>query len=289
MPRTPILLLLSLVCSSLVLAAEDDDVEIQKNVAYLPPERAEKADLYLPGNRTPEQRSPAVVIIHGGGWTSGDKGAAREINIGTTLAKNGYVGLSINYALATLRGTEPTWPQNLYDCKTAVRWLRKNADRLQIDVDHIGVIGGSAGGHLAAMLALTGTESKLDPGSPYGDQSCKVRCAIDLYGPVLWFEQRDLTMFRKKRSEAPELYRQASPLSYISKGVPPILIIHGTADGTVDLADSKALDAALEKAGAKHQLVIVEGGKHSFHLEPPQQDLRPLVLAFLAEHLKPKP
>jgi len=289
MPRTPILLLLSLVCSSLFAATDDADVTIQKDVAYLAPERKEKADLYLPAERPPTQRSPAIVIIHGGGWTSGDKGASREINIGTTLAKNGYVAMSINYALATLHGAEPTWPQNLYDCKTAVRWLRKNADRLQIDVDHIGVIGGSAGGHLAAMLALTSSEPKLDPGTPYGEQSCKVKCAVDLYGPVLWFEQRDLTMFRKKRTEAPELYRQASPLAHIDAGDPPILIIHGTADGTVDLADSQALAAALAKAKVKHQLVVVEGGKHSFHLEPPQQDLRPIILAFFAEHLKPKP
>ena len=100
-------------------------VRIENDVAYLGPERQEKGDLYRPAMSTGTGRFPAVLIIHGGGWSGGDKRAAREVNIGTTLALHGYVGFSINYVLAA-KG-HPTWPQNLYDCKTAVRWLRKNA------------------------------------------------------------------------------------------------------------------------------------------------------------------
>lgn len=268
-------------------AAENDQVKIERDIDYLGADRTEKADLYSPATIAPGQRCPAVVIIHGGGWSGGDKGAAREINIGTTLAQHGCVGLSINYALATKEGTTPTWPQNLHDCKTAVRWLRKNAERLHIDPDHIGSIGGSAGGHLSAMLALTGPSAGLDPAGPYGEFSCQVQCSIDLYGPVLWFEQRDISMFRKKREEAPELYRQANPLTYVTKILPPIMIMHGTADTTVSLDDSKALDAALEKVGANHQLVVVEGAPHTFHLQPKQQDLRPIALGFFDKYLKP--
>lgn len=262
-------------------AFADDAVRTEHDVEFLGPDRQEKADLYLPAKIEAGQRCPAVVIIHGGGWVGGEKRAAREINIGTNLAKNGYIGMSIEYVLAKKEGTTPTWPQNLYDCKNAVRWLRKNAERLQVDPDHIGVIGGSAGGHLAAMVALTGPE--LDPP---GEGSTRVNCAVDLYGPVLWLDQRDLPMFRKTRAEAPELYKQASPLMHVDKNDPPILILHGTADKTVSVDDSKALDAALTKAGVEHQLVIVEGAPHSFHLEPKQQDLRPLVLGFFDKHLK---
>jgi lysophospholipase L1-like esterase len=86
-------------------------VRIEKDVEFLGPDRQEKGDLYLPAKVAEGQRCPAVVIIHGGGWSGGDKGAAREINIGTNLALNGYVGFSINYVLA--KG-KPTWPQNLY-------------------------------------------------------------------------------------------------------------------------------------------------------------------------------
>ncbi|MFA6564418.1 MAG: alpha/beta hydrolase [Verrucomicrobiia bacterium] len=269
-----------------LVAAAAEGVRIEKDVDYLGPDRKEKADLYLPAEVPKGWRCPGVVIIHGGGWSGGDKDAAREINIGTTLAQHGYVCMNINYVLATKGTITATWPQNLHDCKTAVRWLRKNAERLQLDPDHIGAIGGSAGGHLTAMLAVTGPESGLDPAGPYGEYSCRVQAAVDLYGPTMWFSTRDLAMFRKKRSEAPELYRQAAPMTHVDKNDPPILILHGTADKTVPVSDSEAFTAALKKAGAEHQLVIVEGGPHSFHLQPKQQDLRPLVLGFFDKHLK---
>ena len=266
--------------------AAPEGVVIERNVAYLPAERAEKADLYLPAKRAKSERLPAVVIIHGGGWTGGDKGAVREFNIGTTLALNGYVGMSINYLLSTQGSV--TWPQNLHDCKTAVRWLRKNADRLQIDPDHIGVIGGSAGGHLSAMLAVTGPTDGLDPKGPYGEYSCRVQCAVDLYGPTDLTQLRDIAMLGKKRDEAPDLYRAASPTTYADKTDPPVLILHGTADKTVDMKQSELFAAALKKAGVEHELVVVEGAPHSFHLEPKQRDLRPLVLGFFDKHLKSK-
>lgn len=263
-----------------------EGVLIEQNVAYLPGDRAEKADLYLPAKRAKDERSPAVVIIHGGGWTGGDKAAAREFNIGTTLALNGYVGMSINYILAS--EGKPTWPQNVHDCKTAVRWLRKNAERLQIDADHIGTIGGSAGGHLAAMLAVTGSADGLDPAEPYGNLSCRVQCAVDMYGPIDIARARDTPMLGKKRAEAPELYRAASPLTYIDRGNPPILILHGTADKSVDVSQSEHFAAALKKGGVEHELVIVEGAPHTFHLQPKERDLRPVVLGFFDKHLKSK-
>lgn len=274
-------LILPFLLAATALAA--DGVRTEHDVDYLGGGRAEKADLYLPAEPKGGEKFPAVVIIHGGGWSGGDKRAAREINIGTNLAQNGYVGMSINYVLANAQHPGPTWPQNLHDCKTAVRWLRANAERLNVDPARIGVIGGSAGGHLAAMVGLTGPE--LDPP---GEGDCRVSCAVDLYGPVLWFEQRDLAMFRKTRAEAPELYRQGDPRTHVDKADPPLLILHGTADKTVDVADSEALAAALKAAGAPHELVIVPDAPHSFHLQPKQRDLRPLVLGFFDRYLKGK-
>lgn len=267
----------------LVTATAVADIRTEHDVDYLGAGRAEKADLFLPAKTEPGQKFPAVLIIHGGGWIGGDKRAAREINIGTTLAQNGYVGMSINYLLAQDTHPGPTWPQNLHDCKTAVRWLRANAERLNVDPERIGVIGGSAGGHLAAMVGLTGPE--LDPP---GQGDCRVRCAVDLYGPVLWFEQRDLPMFRKTRAEAPELYRQADPRTHVDMDDPPLLILHGTADTTVAVADSEALAAALKSVGAPHELVLIPEAPHTFHLQPVQRDLRPLVLGFFDRHLKAK-
>lgn len=169
---------------ALLTAAE---IRTEQDVDCLGGGCQEKADLYFPASPKPGQKFPAVPIIHVGVWSDGDMRAAREINIGTALAQGGYVGMSINCVLATSTNTAPTWPQNLHDCKNVVRWLRKNAERLQTDPERIGVTGGSAGGHLSAMVALTGTE--LDPP---GTGSCRVQCAVDLHGPVLWFEQRDI-------------------------------------------------------------------------------------------------
>lgn len=292
MNRASISRLLGTVLAALLLTPAAvpaaDAFRIEKNVAYLAPDRTEKADLYLPASAAAGARRPAVVIIHGGGWTGGDKGAGREINIGTNLALNGYVGLSINYVLASTNKavSKATWPQNLHDCMTAVRWLRKNAERLQVDPERIGVIGGSAGGHLAAMLAVLGDKDGLDPKGPYGEFSCRVRCAVDLYGPADLSDRPHLTMLGKTREEAPELYRAVSPVTYVDKNDPPILIMHGTADKTVDVEQSKRFAAKLKEAGARHELVIVEGAPHTFHLQPKQADLRPKVLGFFDQHLK---
>lgn len=271
-------LILLLITTSAIAA---DKIRIERDVDYLASGRKEKADLYLPADPRPERGFPAVVIIHGGGWSVGHKRAAREVNIGTTLSKNGYVGMSIDYLLANDSHPGPTWPQNLHDCKTAVRWLRANAERLRVDPLHIGVIGGSAGGHLATMVGLCGGEF-----DPPGQGDTRVQCAVNLYSPVLWFEQRDLDMFRKTRTQAPELYKQADPRSHIDKHDPPLLILHGTADKTVAVADSEALAAAMKAKGARYQLEIIPDAPHSFHLQPKQRDLRPLVIGFLDKHLK---
>ena len=292
MKRGIVLLVVSLIFVSLggdLFAAESKpsipaDVKFEQNVAYLEGNRDEKADLYLPAHPAAGEKRPGVLIIHGGGWTGGDKGAAREINIGTNLVHHGYVAMSINYVLATK--DKPTWPQNLHDCKTAVRWMRKNADRLGIDPEHIGVIGGSAGGHLSAMVTLTAPEDGLDPKGPYGEFSCHVQCGVDLYGPADLMTYHDMTMLGKTQAQDPQLYKGASPTSYVKKTDPPILILHGTADTTVDIKQSQILAEALKNAGANYELVVVEGAPHSFHLQPKQKDLRPVVLGFFDKYLK---
>jgi acetyl esterase/lipase len=241
-------------------------VVIKENVAYLAPGRTETADLYLPAKRPADARSPAVVIIHGGGFTGGDKAQPREFNIGTTLALHGYVAMSVNYALASKE--HPTWPTNLQDCMTAVRWLRKNAERLQVDADHIGTIGGSAGGHLAAMLAVAASKDGLDPAGPSGELSCRVQCAVPMYGAYDFTDRDDLVIIGKKRSEAPDAYRAVSPITYLNRNTPPMLLLCGTADSPATVAQSEKFAAALKKAGVEHELIVVDGAPHSFHVQP---------------------
>lgn len=280
------LLLALLLLPVLSTVAQEPAVRIEKAIAYLPADRTEKADLYLPPKFEEGKRHPGVVIIHGGGWTGGKRDAAREINIGTTLASHGYVCLSIDYQLHDPKSDRLCWPQNLHDCKTAVRWLRANAARLHLDPERIGVIGGSAGGHLSCMVGITQPGDGLDPAGPYGEQSCAVQCVVDLYGPTDVTQWKDIAALRKSRAEAPDLYRAFSVLTYLDKNDPPFLILHGTADTTVDLSQSQILADALKQHGIEYQFEIIEGAPHTFHLQPKQRDLRPLVLAFFDKHLK---
>lgn len=278
-------LILSVVLATVAIAAHAQ-VRIEKAIAYLPAERPEKADLYLPEKLEDGRKYPGVLIIHGGGWTGGKRDAAREINIGTTLASHGCVCLSIDYQLHDPATDKLCWPQNLRDCKTAVRWMRANAPRLHLDVERIGVIGGSAGGHLASMVGVTQQRDGLDPSGPFAEQSCAVQCVVDLYGPTDVSQWKDIVALRKSRADAPDLYRAFSVTTYLDRNDPPFLILHGTADKTVDLSQSQLLADALKKHGIEHKLEIIEGAPHTFHLQPKEKDLRPLVLGFFDKHLK---
>jgi acetyl esterase/lipase len=258
---------------------------VEHGVSYLPPDRKEKADLYFPVKTAKAEHLPAVLVIHGGGWEIGSRGSSREVNIGTTLASHGYVAMSIDYMLSANK--HAVWPTNLWDCKTAVRWLRKNADTLGIDPNRIGVIGGSAGGQLASMVALTTSKDGLDPAEPYGDYSYAVRCCVDMYGVVdVAAFQRYVNMLGKSAADAPELYRQASPLTYVHSNSPPFLILHGTADKIVNLEQSRRFAAALQNVGVAHELVVIPDAPHTFELQLKQRDLRPVVISFFDKYLK---
>ena len=263
------------------------DVRVEADVTYLPEERSEKADLYFPLERNSKTLVPAVLVIHGGGFNDGDKARSREINIGRNLALHGWVAMSIDYKLRRSQG-QVTWPQSLHDAKTAVRWLRKNAEKLGIDPTRIGVIGCSAGGNLAAMLATTGPADGLDPAGPYAEFPANVSCAIDFYGAVDLMNYHDMKMFAKTREEAPELYKKASPITYVDAKDAPMLVVHGTADETVPLSQSETLAAAFKAAGVEHELVVIPDAPHTFNLEPKQRDLRPVVLGFFDKHLAKK-
>lgn len=262
-----------------------DDVRVERDVAYLPADRRQKADLYFPRDVPPGGRLPAVIIIHGGGFNDGDKDRRREINIGSHLARNGYAGMSIDYQLWSNGVQKPTWPRNLQDAKTAVRWLRQNADRLGIDPERIGVIGGSAGGNLAAMLAVTGPQDGLEP--PDGDGTpTSVRCAVDLYGVADLMNYHDMKMFLKTRAEDPESYRRASPINYCDRGDAPVLLIHGTGDEVVNVSQSRTFAAALAREGSEHELIEIPDAPHTFDLDYEPFDVKAAVFRFLDRHLK---
>ena len=277
-----------------------DGVTIEQNLTYLASGRSEKLDLYLPAHRAANVLSPAVLLIHGGGWVGGDKAAGREFNVGTTLAKAGYVCASINYSMKE----GERWPLNLQDCKNGVRFLRANAARYQVDTNNLGVLGGSAGGHLALMVAYTGDDAALAPAAPYPGVSDAVRCVVDMYGisDLLTRRKTDAqgqpngpahgnALFAETREDGLAKWKLASPVFHITKQSPPTLILHGLADTTVDYEQSKELDLKLAGAGVEHQLMLIPGIGHTFDLQtwnhkPLPQDLRPVVVGFFDRHLK---
>ncbi len=219
---------------------------------------------------------PVILWLHGGGWALGDRFLAPDLS--RCFAARGFAMASIEYRLS---GQE-TFPAQLHDVRAAVRYLRGNADRLGLDPRAIGLWGSSAGGHLAALAAVTGHIEQLD-GEPDAGQSmvdASVQAVAEGYGPVDFellvrqatpvqpalggsnsFEAKLLGGLPQDR---PDQARQASPLTYVSSAAPPFQISHGTADVLVPPNQSVLLHEALTAAGVETTLYLIDGFRHGF-------------------------
>ncbi len=245
-------------------------------------------DLYLPKARKDEKPLPVVVFIHGGAWQAGDKRGG----FGTVvpLVESGeYAGVSVGYRLTG----EAIWPAQIHDCKAAVRWLRANATKYNLDPDKIGVTGTSAGGHLVAMLGTTGDMPELEGMlGEHLSESSRVTCVVDQFGPT-----ELLAMGRSHNNpnspesklvggavqEMQKVAREASATTYVSKDDPPFLFIHGTSDQVVPFNQSELLHEALTKVGVESILVPVQDGGHgNFRTNAVAQRLR----QFFDKHLR---
>ena len=286
-------------------AGAETSTSVETDLAFLGAGRTEKLDLYRPVPPPEGRRSPALVWIHGGGWNGGTKSEARAKNICTTAAEAGYVAVSIDYRLGA-----GAWPTNLHDCKNAVRYLRANAERLRLDPERIAVAGGSAGGHLALMVALTAGDAAFEPAgdaTPYPGRSSAVRCAVNFYGitNLLTRLQTDAkgepTATRKLMAgslavfgaadESAAVLRAASPVTHVSARSVPLFTLHGKADTTVDYLQAQELDRVARERGARHRLLLLDEVGHTFDLQKRgkktlSRDLRPVFLGFLAEQMK---
>ena len=266
------------------------------NLAFLPAARSERLDLYVQYARDFKVRRPGVLFIHGGGFTGGDKAEYRSASVSADLARAGYVVVSCNYVLGP-KDKPGVWPRNIADCREAVRWMRANADALGLDPDRIAVAGGSAGGYLALMVGLS--DDKTGPGGdPQAKHSAKVAAVVDFYGVV--------NFSKHGKGDVPGV-AAAEQAAYLPENQcdaqdPAVLILHGTADTTVDIAQSDAMAKALRVAKVSHEYVVVQGAQHTFDLHPkgkswkrsglvagaevssssPEADLTEITLAFLA-------
>lgn len=288
-PKKTLALLAGLLVSATACHAQiNPKVVIERDVKYgAAGERALLLDVVRP-RETPKEPMPVVVFVHGGGWAGGDR--KQGVPLLVPLAEEGYFCVSVGYRLTG----EAIWPAQIHDCKAAVRWLRANAKKYHLNPDKIGAWGGSAGGHLAAMLGTSGGVKELEGSSGSPGQSSRVACVLNWFGPTdLVAAWKDPTVagwvkaLLDKLAGGPaaeklEVLRAASPVTYVTKDDPPILTMHGTKDAIVPIAQARILDEAMKKAGADSTLVVVEGGGHGFG----GQEVFARVRAFFARHLR---
>jgi acetyl esterase/lipase len=266
--------------------------EIREGLTYGPNERND-LDLFLPKDDGKSLR-PAVIVIHGGAWRSGDKRQLR--NLAELFARRGYVAAAINYRLA------PKWsyPAQLDDCQRAVRWLRKNAKEFLVDPKRFGAAGASAGGHLALLLGTREVRDDSDP--DLKGISSKVQCVLSICGPTDLTDKRYAQAARdsdlgkiliefvgKPYDEAPNLWKEASPIYHVSPDDAPTFIIHGDQDSIVPFEQSVRFAEALRKVGVEVQLVAIKGMDHGPTTSEQRDELMKAVgqaLEFFDKHLK---
>lgn len=267
-------------------------MHIESDVSYLGESRNEKLDVYLPGEEFLEPH-PAVLLIHGGGWRNGDKAEKRTASIAASLAENGYAVFSINYLLNEgtrdannkLILTKVAWPRSFYDCKSALRFIREKADQYRVDPLRIGVMGCSAGGHLAMMLAVTANHVESNEHGLYTAQSNSVACVVNFYGIPDLRGQRLTPFTGSEWAGDTPTEEAASPVAYLDRHSPPFLIVHGSEDNVIPVEASRSLASFMKRKGLEHQFLEINGAGHSFDMQPKQMDLQAGVFDFLKTHL----
>jgi acetyl esterase/lipase len=246
-----------------------------------------RADLYVPERG--DRPMPVVLWVHGGGWRFGDRRLAPDLC--RYFARSGFAMVSIDYRLTT----QAIFPAQIEDLKTAIRWVRSIASRHGFDVNRIGLIGSSAGGHLSALAGLTTPPLFEPPGAPDLDHSSTVHAVVVGYAPTDFLQidahrppdgavsEDPETLLLPRgmtRSAAPDSFeslllgapieqardraRLANPVAYAAPGAPPFLILHGTSDTTVPAHQSELLYAALAASGNDVALYLIDGLGHGF-------------------------
>ena len=250
-----------------------------------------KMDLIVPKNRTAHPACPTIVWICGGAY--------RVVNRSVWLpemmrfARAGYVVASIEYRTSN----EAIFPAQLIDVKSAVRFLRAHAKEYCVDPGNIFALGESAGGTMASLLGVTGSQKELDQGD-HLDQTSAVQGVVDYYGVVDLSDasaEKDRKLAAANQSNDVPYFAfeeflgvgygkaeadKASAIQYVSEETPPFMILHGTEDAVVPMAQSEKLYNTLQKAGIPCEIALVEGAAHGDDLFY-QDEMTDLVLSFL--------
>ncbi len=254
---------------------------LTKDVAVYP-EHTVTVTLYVPDMAG---SYPAILDIHGGGWK--DRQVENDKPMMERLAARGFVTGIVAYRLST----EAKYPAAIHDCKAAVRYLRAHAAELKIDPARIGVMGGSAGGHLAGLLAMTNGKPEFEGEGPNRDQSSAVRAAIVMAATMdLVAANKDKTgegsvaFFGATAAEKPELYAQVSPITHVRSGVPPTIFIEGEKD-TLKIGRAE-MQEKLRALGIETELHTLKEAPHPFWMSQPWCDETvEIAAAFFKKHL----
>jgi acetyl esterase/lipase len=267
--------------------AVPEDVVFEAGVEYANPDNQHlQVDLARP--KQGDGPFPAILCIHGGGFRAGKREGYDGLCV--RLAQHGYVALTVSYRLAP----KYPFPAAVHDVKAAVRWARANAARYRIDPERIGVTGGSAGGHLAQFLAVTGDVKAFEGEGGNGNHSSRVACVVNVYGPSDFIRSYGksvdaaevLPLFLGGNLEtARRQHVRASPLYWVTPDAAPTLCIHGTEDRYVAHEQAVWLVDRLKAAGVEAELLTLEGAGHGFKGKDAEAAEKAL-LAFFDKHMK---
>ncbi len=252
------------------IGSKRDKIEVLQDQRFSQAEgRAGLCDVYLPGSQPPPQGFPAVVVIHGGGWSFGDKWSLQGYS--RTLASGGFVAITINYRLAP----QHKFPAQVDDVREALVWTAKNAERFSIDLSRLGLCGYSAGGHLSALVASLADEPLAVRAAasdwPIDDSRWKQLPTIHAVcagGPpcdfrTLPIDNTSVAYFLGgSRRQVPEIYVAASPTAHVSHHDPAIQLIHGETDLLVPIGGTQRLHEAQKEAGVDSRFLIMPKQGH---------------------------
>jgi acetyl esterase/lipase len=251
-------------------------VRVEKNVVYNDAHgKRGMLDIYLPADKPAEGGAPVLLQIHGGAWTIGTKDQ-QGIPLMQHLAAKGWICVAPNYRLSP----RSWWPAHIVDVKQSIAWIRENIAEYGGDPDYIAITGGSAGGHLAALAAVTPNDREWQPG--FEDSDTSVQAAVPHYGVYDFagstgtkasIKLRDKFLaprvLRKRWSEHPEDFEAASPILRITPDAPDFFVLHGVGDTLVPVDQARQFVAKLREV-SKRTVVYAElpGAQHAFDVFP---------------------
>lgn len=238
-----------------------------------------KLDVYYPQN--PAKPVPLVINIHGGGWNHGVKESQTGFS---TFFKAGFAVANIEYRLTG----QATAPAAIEDTRCAIIYLIRNAKALNIDVNRIVMMGGSAGGHLALMGGLLGSDRRFD-GNCKGTENIKIIAIIDKYGiSDVWdwgygskIKSKSAVNWLGSNANDVEFVKSVSPINYVTRNSPPVFIVHGDADPTVPYQQSVDLHKKLLEAGVKTEFITIPGGLHGKFDKEQNSMVNKAIIGFL--------